>query len=426
MGSAPACPANSRPERLAFLGGVTVAIGTLALVALEKTLVTQLALITLGAAIFFAYGRAYEKALLLTVVVAGLLPHETNRFGIKPEELMPLCALFVLMLRPRTPTRLNASPRLSATELWVVLLVAAAFQGLVHGLAAGFPPGQVLNEFGLYLEFAAVFIVVRGNLSERGIKYVLWGLVITTLLVSLKYLNLFVVHGGLRRATSDQQHLLNVAIPLLFAFILLAENWRERLVALLLVVPMLPATYVTQTRAIWLYVPISVVLLAVIYVRHRHVRMRNLALLGILSAAGILVIGGYILLTHGAHVGHEAIAERAGSMKELSRDLSLAQRVDLGFQAYEKALTSPIWGRGLGDHLRFRIVRWGGNLYVMDFSYMWVFWKLGVIGLTPLVILYLVFMNRVWFVYRRNVRPVPAPRRCRCLRFVCRAARHRL
>ena len=104
----------------------------------------------------------------------------------------------------------------------------------------------------------------------------------------------------------------------------------------------------------------------------------------------------------GASAGHQAIASRAESLRDLSSDLSLASRVDLAFQALARIVRNPILGNGLGDWLHYRIIRMRDQLFYMDFSYMWVLWKLGIIGLVPILGLYLLFLKRVWFVYRRT------------------------
>ncbi len=385
-----------------LIAGLLVAAATTALVALGTPRIAGLAVVGLGVFVYFAYGNVYEKSLLLTLVVACLLPNEMPRRIIKPEEVMPLVALVSLALRPRDTSRPSAVSRLSATELWVVLLIAAAFQGAVHGMAAGFPPSHIVDEFGLYLEFAVAIIIVRGNLSERGIRHLLWGLVIATLLVSAQYLNMFAAYGGLRRAVSDQQHLLNIAIPLLFAFALLSKNIRARAGALVMVLPMLLATYVTQTRALWLYIPLSVVLLVALAVVYHQMKLRELVLAGTLLLAGVIALVGYVTLTRGFGAGHQAIAARAGTLKQLGADVSLAVRVESGFQALKRALTAPLLGCGLGDHFRPNLVYLTSVSYFLDFSYLQVFWKLGVLGLASLIALYAVFMNRIWFVYRRT------------------------
>ena len=396
-------PASFRSSGLALLAGLLTAAATLALITLNSQRASLLVILALAALVLLTSGRAFEKSILLTVVVACLMPGEAIRhLPLKPEEVMPLVALFFLALRPRDPARPSAVSRLSATEFWVVLLIAVALQGAIHGSTAGHPFDHVIDEFALYLQFAIAIVVIRGNLSERGIKYVLWGLVIATLLVSVRYLDIFVTYHGLHRATSDQQHLLNLTIPVLFAFALLARNWRERVIALLLALPMLPAAYVTQTRAIWLYAPFSIFLLAALYVFHHHVNLRNLAAFGIAVAVAALAVGGYILLTKGMSMGHATIAARAGTLGKLGTDLSLAVRVDMGFQALKRGLTAPIWGSGLGDYLRPNIVYLRLDAYFLDFTYVWVFWKLGLLGLVAVVGLYAVFMNRVWFVYRRT------------------------
>jgi O-antigen ligase len=358
-----------------------------------------------GAAVFafFASGKAFEKGLLLSIVVACLMPHEITSRGIRVELLMfGATAFFFLNRSARPPTAERPNQAMSGTERWFLLLLTAATIGAAIGFNSGHPLPNVISEYALYLQFALAVVVIRSGLSERWIKYLLWAMLLATVLVSLSYLNMFAASNGRSRAVSDQQHLLNVAIPVLCAFLLLAKSGKERLVAGVLLLPMIPATYVTQTRALWLYIPFSVALLAVIVTVRRQMPVRRLIIMGVTATAVALVILGYATLTRGASAGHEAIASRAETLRDLSSDLSLASRVDLAFQALARVARNPILGSGLGDWLHYRIIPMRDRIFFMDFSYMWVLWKLGIIGLAPLLGLYLLFMKRVWFVYRRT------------------------
>lgn len=402
MDFAPVRPASSQTSWSAILAGLLVALATIALVALGTPRIAGLTVVGLGVFIYFAYGNVYEKSLLLTVVVACLLPGEMFRKILKPEEVMPLIALLFLALRPRDPAQPSAVSGLCTTELWVVLLAAAAFQGAIHGIVAGHPFGHVVNEFGLYLQFAVAIVVIRGNPGEEWTKRLVQFLIFCGVLVALSYMRVFVSHGGAARAVSDQQVLFILTVPLAFAFLFLERSLKRRAIWLASLLVMIPGVYVTQTRAIWLYVPFSISLLAVLYALHHHIKLRSLAVFGSAVAVAALAVGGFILLTKGMSAGHATIAARAGTLGKLGTDLSLAVRVDMGFQALKRGLAAPLWGCGLGDYFRPNIVYLRLDAYFLDFTYVWVFWKLGLLGLVATVGLYAVFMNRVWFVYRRT------------------------
>jgi cell division protein FtsW (lipid II flippase) len=349
---------------------------------------------------FLSSGRAFEKSLLLALLVACLLGHETSRRVVKLEEVMPLAALLLFALG-RAKSR-DAPMRCTWTERWVFLFLAAATVGAAQGLAAGHPSPNVLDEYLLCFQFALAILVARSGLTDAWAKRLVAAVVGCTALVALSYMRIFVSSRGLERAVSDQQVLFVLAIPLVFAFLLLDKNPKRRPVWLASMLVMAPAVYVTQTRALWLYIPLSLVLLAVLLRAHRHIAGRSLRTLAVAALAVVLTIFSYTTFTAGARAGHRAIASRAETLRDLSSDLSLAARVDLAFQAASRVARNPILGSGLGDHLRYRIVPDVGNIFFMDFSYMWLLWKLGILGLVPLLGLYTILVRRAWFVYRHT------------------------
>jgi hypothetical protein len=389
-----------RPDRRTLVCALLVALLTVALAFLDHSKIWFVAAGGLAAIAFLVSGHAFEKSLLLTVVVCCLLPNEGIRRVVKLEELFPLAAVLVFLVRHPAPGTRAASR--NWTERWIALLVVVALIGAIRGCAAGRQTGNVVDEFALFADFVLAAIVARSVISDRWIRAVFWALAACTAFVSLTYLWIFVAGGGHVRAASDQQHLLNVAIPVLSAVIILTDSIRNKLGAAALMLPMIPAVYVTQTRALWLYVPFSIVLLAVMLAAHRHIRARGLLVFTAFVGAAALVVLSYTMLTRGVGAGHQALAERAGSLKNLSADLSLASRVDLGFQAFARFARSPILGQGLGDYLHYRIMPIPDRIFSLDFSYMWVLWKLGIAGLVPLLGFYFLFLKRTWFVYRQT------------------------
>jgi hypothetical protein len=231
-----------------LLAVLLVGLVTVALTVVDRPHVWLPALVAFAVVAFLVSGDAFEKSLLLTVVVAWLLPRESFRRVIKAEEVMPLIAgLLFFINRPRV--RLGTQHG-NWTERWILLLLGAAFIGAVLGLAAGHPWPNVVNEFALYLDFALAIVVVRSGLSDRWVKRVFKAFILCAVVISLIYLRQFVVSGGHERAVSDQQHVLNLAIPILFAFMFLARTMKERLTTAVALLPMILAVYVSQTRSL--------------------------------------------------------------------------------------------------------------------------------------------------------------------------------
>ncbi|MEO0110313.1 MAG: hypothetical protein ABIL00_06030, partial [candidate division WOR-3 bacterium] len=101
------------------------------------------------------------------------------------------------------------------------------------------------------------FIVLKIDLTEKETKEILLAIVITSLIISFYYSYQFYSLGGAERFRTDQQHIFNFTIPLLFALFLYEKRKRWKISAFLLMIPMIIAVYITLTRALWLLIPLA-------------------------------------------------------------------------------------------------------------------------------------------------------------------------
>ena len=151
-GSSSTHPRLLRPDRWTVLGAVAVALSILGLTWFDRS--TNWLLAVGGAAIFalLASGKALEKGLLLSIVVACLMPHEMISRGIRVELVMFVAtALLFLNRAARRPPAGQLYQQVNWTERWVLLLFAAATIGAALGFSSGHPLPNVISEYALYL-----------------------------------------------------------------------------------------------------------------------------------------------------------------------------------------------------------------------------------------------------------------------------------
>lgn len=351
-----------------------------------------------------------EKLLLLALLVAGLRPYEAYPSDPRYEAVIPaLIALLWLVnsvasrptadcCEPRRVLRVRAGALETTLYLWLAAVAAGTLMGIIRGHQLPYIGQEAIR----YSYFGLAIVVIHNEMSERGIRLIVFSLVALSLFVSFKYISILIHTHGMQRAVSDQQHLLNIGIPLVVAFYLLSKSAGRRLLWGLLLVPMLIATVITLTRAMWIYVPFSLVLLTFLLVRHRHIRF-PLAPALVLTGAALLVVltkTPGIVAARGRGGVAGSLATRAQTFGSLATDLSLLSRYDLGLQALDRFRHNPIFGTGIGDVVRYRIVYSSTPSMLLDSSYLTVVWKLGLIGIVIFLAIYFIFLWRVWFVYR--------------------------
>jgi O-antigen ligase len=394
------------PDRLApgarvALLALLVATQVLLLSLPNKLTPAILFFVGLAALSYLVRGRAVEKAFVLAVFVASYVRYEDWGSLLRPEFCFPSLGV-LLWLAYRAVSPATEPRRLSSLEILILLLIAlAVFQAAV-GVLHERSPALIVRELSYYLYFLVAVVVARSDLSESGIKAVFGAIVISTLLIVLSYFRVYVSFGGTRRPASDQQHMLNIAVPFLAAFYLRETRQVRKLGYGIALILMLFATYITLTRALWIYIPFSLLLLFFLLFRHKHVAFPRVTAI-VLAATALIVIlvkGADLLAVQRRRMGAVTVGERAETFRNLSEDLSLIARYDLGLQVVERWSRQPILGTGLGDHVHYRLFNTETPLYILDSSYLTVLWKLGLVGLILLVGLYAVFLKRVWFVYR--------------------------
>jgi O-antigen ligase len=353
-------------------------------------------------ALFFLL--VYPDPLVATLILASfitiILPRPTGRsFVFKVEEVVPFITLLFLIFSFLQED--NACRPIGKIGYWligflVVVLIAAAI-----GVLKEQNKILILDEMLMFAMWGGYFIVVKTKLTQEQIKHIFLIIIASSLIVSLYYIFEFKLLAGLSRFRTDQQHIFNFSVPFLFAVWLYDKNRTRKIIAGLLIIPMVIAVYVTLTRALWVLIPL-VLFLQYLYFIKESLRRKKLTtyLLPIFIVFMIAVLG--IMLLQGLFGVSNLLGERFTSFKFLESDLSLLARAELSTYVLDRFHSSPIFGSGLADFLRYQYFPTLGhfNVYWLDNTYMQLIWKTGIVG-TFLFLGFLYYgLKRAWYVLK--------------------------
>lgn len=416
MATVATLPTSSSDRRTAVLSLVLLAAVQLSLLIWARRPIIYL--LTIGGLASFVYllsGRAIEKLLLLTVAIACLQVHENWNDSLRLYALPALLAGFLLIaqsvVRPSVSVQQSAANlpkslttfRLSPLEALILSLVGIALIQAFSGISQGHPVWDVVSELTYYLFFLIAIVAYRNPLSRTGTRQLFILIIAVTLFICLSYLRVFVATAGTKRPANLQQHMLNLGIPLLAAFYFRESRRLPKLLFSILLAIAAAGTYVTLTRALWIYVPLSLIILGVMLVRHKHITLPvNTILAAGLMVIALLAVNRFQAERAAARKGTE-LSARAETLRSLGQDLSILARIDLAQQTLRQWRQHPILGTGLGGAVRYRIFTGDLNrFHHLDSSYLTVLWKLGLVGLAVFVALYVIFLQRTWYVYRHT------------------------
>ena len=94
---------------------------------------------------------------------------------------------------------------------------------------------------------------------------------------------------------------------------------------------------------------------------------------------------------------------RTQSVTNPLEDASFLMRIEFSYYAIQKFLDNPIFGKGLGDYLKYKIV-FLSNLpnYYLDNSWFYFLWKGGIVGFLLFLWVYIRFFKAAYFVSKNS------------------------
>jgi len=350
----------------------------------------------------------YPDPLVATLILASfitiVLPRPTGRsFVFKVEEVIPVATVLFLIfsfLQGEHDRRSIGKIGYWLIGFFVVVLIAA-----IIGILKDRDKILILDEILMFVTWGGYLVVVKTKLSQQQIKHLFLTIIISSLIVSLYYIFEFKLMAGQSRFRTDQQHIFNFTVPVLFAVLLYDKNKTRKIIAGLLIIPMAIAVYVTLTRALWVLIPLAL-FLQYLYFMKESLRKKKVItyLLPILVIIIIAIIG--IMLLQGLFGVSNLLGERFTTFKFLETDLSLLARAELSKYVIERVRFSPLFGMGLADFLRYQYFPTLGrfNVYWLDNTYMQLIWKTGIIGTLFFLGFLYYFLKRAWYVLKNSTK----------------------
>ncbi|MCS7257973.1 MAG: O-antigen ligase family protein [candidate division WOR-3 bacterium] len=350
---------------------------------------------SLGVLLFYLLvPNPLTTSIVLSVIVATVLPKSFGRaLGIKIEEIFPLITGIFLLLEYFKGT---LKPRsIGKTGKVLLLFLGVTFISFISGLLKERNTILVLDEFLMILGWGYYLFVIMAGLTYSDQKFIIYALILSSLIVSLFYIFKFVsLHGSVRFRT-DQQHIFNVTIPILFAFTLYSDKKLIKILAMFLMIPMILAVYITLTRALWIFIPLALLGQYFFYIKtQKHFKLFTRFLLPIVI---IGVLGTFTLWALSHFWGVKTLlGQRIETFKFLEYDPSLMARAELGLYVFKRLRTEFLFGSGLGDFLRYQYFPTLGrfNVYWLDNTYLQLLWKTGIVGLFLFLLFIIYFLNR--------------------------------
>ena len=353
------------------------------------------------------------KSILLTILISGVMLETRRRFLIKIEEIPLFFVIGFCVFNKLLGDKSDG--KIGPTGKWLTAFLVVVALSTVIGIQRGRGFREIGGEFIVYFYYLLFFFVIESNLSERWIKYIIYGIIGVAVAVTFGYILIYRATGGDQRAATDQQHMLNIGIPLVFSWLLYEKRVWIKLLLSLLLIPMVFAVLITLTRMLWVSVPLSLLFILLLYLWRERISAKHFLYAGV----GVTVVIMFLifpvkeLMTKQVNLQH-TVKSRFESLTRLKTDLSWLGRAELASYVLPRVKKHPIIGAGLGDEVFYKVVPliYPGvslNKYVfkpaviirwLDCTYLHLLWKTGVIGMFLLIGLYTVFMKRCWFVFK--------------------------
>ncbi len=363
--------------------------------------------------------RSAARTLSLMIVLLMATQLERLRFEFVPLAYHPLMAYgligvaaFHVLKDALDRGRLSGGAR-SLPWAWG-LVTAWMFVSVLRGVWLGHEPGALRTEAMLLALYVTYPIAADALRTPGDLLWVLVAMFAGVGLVFVEYVLAAV--GGITwdvtfgRIVTRQANLVVAIAPFLLAAFLVARRgsawwW------LIGFVPCVLVTLLSQQRALFVALPVSIIAAGVVALRAVHVR-RSRLVGGVLTLILSGVVGWGLLGTIGGGRGaadvSQGVAERAAEATDAAGSAAIVIRlVSFAYVWKEKVAVHPFVGWGIGDEEDIPILR-GQNTTVLrvDNSYLTLWWKSGIIGLLLFTGFLVLVLWRCWVLARHPHRDV--------------------
>ncbi|HPR88756.1 MAG TPA: hypothetical protein PL181_12115 [bacterium] len=257
--------------------------------------------------------------------------------------------------------------------------------------------------FSLYL----CYFIVSDNFDDYQLRRMWDFLALVTVFVSFEYIYIALKEAGLgalliKRVSTQQPHLAQLAIPYLASFMLFGKPSRLiKLLSIAAIMPMALMVFFSQQRALWGAVFVSLVVLWAFRSMQQGFSMRTLRRFSGYILTTLVILIFMVWMADKMIMGSSifTILWRFSSLLDIANDESLAIRMGEISHAMQQWQNHRFLGTGLGSTISpVTLIHYSNNN--VDNSYAVILWKTGIIGLALyLSVLALVFKHGL-YVFR--------------------------
>jgi hypothetical protein len=248
----------------------------------------------------------------------------------------------------------------------------------------------------LYLLIFPIMYLVD---SRKKYNIILFFLFIMGVIVSLEYI-LFNQIIFNRRFVTFQSGFLPLIVSILFSFLLIDKNTIHRILAFLLLILIILGSVLTLTRTLWITIFLTFfIVLFFYYLSRKKLNLIKVIFLTLTLLAPIFFIGDKRKEINPDDEQTQFVKYRTESISNPLEDTSLLQRVEFAVYAIQRFLENPIFGKGPGDYLKYKLFSsMKAPHYYMDSTWLYVLWKTGIVGLMLYLWIYFRFCKATYFV----------------------------
>lgn len=294
--------------------------------------------------------------------------------------------------------------QLTVLDVFIGVFLVYATVNLLWGLYLNTSQYETLTDYFPISLYVTYFLVRFLFVSEKWIKRFLIVFVFASTFAALEYIvlaltNLDLTSIFINRVTTQQPHLAQISVPLLVGVLLYLDNTRLKIGAILFLGINLLMVIFSQQRGLWVGIVFSLFALLLLYHLKDGFSFGRIArfLFGFLLVITLLV-AILILLERYLNLTFILTAyQRVVSMLELAQDRSLQIRMAEIGRVLGEWKEHMLVGEGLGATYE-RIYVFRGNSGV-DNSYIFVLWKLGIIGLLLFMGIYITYIGQNFRLY---------------------------
>ncbi len=300
---------------------------------------------------------------------------------------------------------------LSLTTLDVLLILfgSSLFLSAALGYLKGYDREYWLYDFMNLSLYITYFVVLYSPLKNMG-KQIFGFISVCAVIISLQFLDAIFKFGGiviLTRIVSEHIHLSQLAFPYIALNMIYTRNKLKKFIFAIAILLIFVGIIISQQRAMWGSTFVMTFILAIIAFYRIHLWLK-LHIVKIITAAVIIFIGltGLFFVVNTSTQGqlYTTLISRGLILFNpvlLKFDESAKVRMHEISDAIDDTKNEFLIGKGLGASLvtRWRFVRHS----VVDNSFVFLYWKMGLWGLFTFLSFYLYFFLRGWRLLKKKL-----------------------